>query len=142
MDRELSVLRKKGYKITPQRRAVLEALHKNKKFPTALQLLEEVKKTQPDVSLDTIYRNLALLSDLGLVHEVHRHNGNIYEILVPGEHHHHIVCTQCGETQCLDLCPVREEYQEEAEKKGFRITGHVFEFYGLCEHCRKKKEVE
>lgn len=135
MEKKLSILREKGYKITPQRRAVITALEEFGKFPTAQNILESVKKTQPDVSLDTIYRNLTLLAEVGIVHEIHRHTGNIYEIVTPGHHHHHLVCTECGRTECLDICPVNDAYVREAEKKGFQITGHTFEFYGICHDC-------
>ena len=62
MENILEKLRQKGYKITPQRRAVLDAFQAFETFPTAQQLLTAVRKTHPDVSLDTIYRNLSLLT--------------------------------------------------------------------------------
>ena len=97
-----------------------------------------MRRTQPDVSLDTIYRTLALLTDLGLVHEIFRPAGSVYEVTRPGHHHHHLVCTACGRTECIDVCPMTPVYEKEAAKKGFRITGHIFEFYGLCRKCQKK----
>ena len=72
----LELLRQKGYKITPQRRAVLEALDAGCQFPTAQQVLELVREKQPDVSLDTVYRNLTLMVSLGIVHEIFRSAGN------------------------------------------------------------------
>ena len=137
-EKSLSMLRKKGYKITPQRRAVLTALDTCGQFPTAQDILEAVRKMQPDVSLDTIYRNLTLLTELGIVHEVYRSAGNVYEIVEQGHHHHHLVCTECGRTECIDICPMNEIYEKEAEKHGFLVTGHVFDFYGLCWSCRNK----
>ena len=134
----LELLRQKGYKITPQRRAVLEALDAGCQFPTAQQVLELVREKQPDVSLDTVYRNLTLMVSLGIVHEIFRSAGNAYEIVEPGHHHHHLVCTECGRTECIDICPMNEIYEKEAEKHGFLVTGHVFEFYGLCWSCRNK----
>ena len=139
-ERSLSMLREKGYKITPQRRAVLTALDTCGQFPTAQQILESVRKMQPDVSLDTIYRNLTLLTELGIVHEVYRSAGNVYEIVEQGHHHHHLVCTECGKTECIDICPMNEIYEREAEKHGFQVTGHIFEFYGLCWSCQMKLE--
>lgn len=138
METFLEKLRSAGYKITPQRRAVWEALQTQAAFPTAHQILDVVRRTQPDVSLDTIYRNLALLTDLGLVHEIFRPAGSVYELTRPGHHHHHLVCTACGRTECIDVCPMTPIYDAEAAKKGFRITGHIFEFYGLCRKCQVK----
>ena len=140
MEASLMVLREKGYKITPQRRAVIQALAACGKFSTAQQVMAGVKKTQPDVSLDTIYRNLTLLAELGIVHEIHRHTGDLYELVVPGDHHHHFVCTQCGQAECIDFCPLASVYTEAAERSEFMITGHIFEIYGLCKNCRRKDE--
>ena len=139
MENILEKLRQKGYKITPQRRAVLDAFQAFETFPTAQQLLTAVRKTHPDVSLDTIYRNLSLLTELGAVHEIRRSSGNVYELATGGHQHHHLVCTKCGKTECIDMCPISDAYTKEAEKKGFLITGHIFEFYGLCSDCRKKE---
>ena len=134
----LELLRKRGCRITPQRRAVLSAFAECQRFPTALELLGVIRHLQPDVSLDTVYRNLTLFTELGIVHEVHRPSGNAFEIVAPGHHHHHLVCTECGRTECIDICPMNEIYEKEAEKHGFLVTGHVFEFYGLCWSCRNK----
>ena len=138
MEKMLEALREHGYKLTPQRRAVLQAMHGCAKFPTAQQILTEVRKEMPEISFDTVYRTLTLFTKLGITHEVYRPSGMVYE-LAEGHHHHHLVCTECGRTECLDVCPVSEAYLEEAKKKGFQITGHVFEFFGLCKDCQKKR---
>lgn len=138
MENFLEKLRAAGYKITPQRRAVLAAFQGQAPFPTAHQILDAVRRTQPDVSLDTIYRNLALLTELGLVHEIFRPAGSVYELTAPDHHHHHLVCTACGRTACIDVCPMTPIYEKEAKKQGFQITGHIFEFYGLCRACQEK----
>ena len=93
MDNVIDVLRDKGHKITPQRRAVINALLNCGPFSTALQLLEYVKKEQPDVSLDTVYRNLSLFQQLGIVNEIQMINqdGNRFAIS-RDRHHHHIIC--------------------------------------------------
>ena len=138
IDKCLDILRKRGCKITPQRRAVLLAFALCKRFPTAMELLEVIRRTQPDVSLDTVYRNLTLFTESGIVHEVHRPSGNAFELAAPGHHHHHLVCTECGKTECIDICPMNKIYEKEADKRGFQVTGHIFEVYGLCWSCRSK----
>lgn len=142
MEELVTLLREKGYKITPQRRAVIAALLESEKFPTAQQVLEIVKKTNPDVSLDTIYRNLGLLMELNLVYEINTQSsaGNVFEIVqLHHTHHHHFVCLLCGKTECIDICPVNEAYIAEVEQRGFEVTGHTFEFYGKCQECRALK---
>lgn len=70
MEKLIGILREKGYKITPQRRAVLTAFLDSDQFATAQQILDHVRKTNPDMSLDTVYRNLTLFVDLGVVSEI------------------------------------------------------------------------
>lgn len=141
MEKMVALLRDKGYKITPQRRAVLAALLACGKFCTAQQILEFVRRSSPDISLDTVYRNLALLMELGVVHEVHTksRDGNAFEIVLSG-HHHHLICTQCGCAECLEICPIDPGIEQAAAAHGFSITGHLFEVYGKCRLCRAKEE--
>ncbi|MPM78888.1 Zinc-specific metallo-regulatory protein [bioreactor metagenome] len=137
MERVILILRRNGYKITPQRRAVIMALTTNGKFATAHQVLAYVKTGFPDMSLDTVYRNLSLLVELGVVHEIKTRGreGNLFEITTD-EHHHHLVCITCGKAECLDFCPIHAEDLDRAEKSGFKITSHALEFYGYCRECR------
>lgn len=136
MEKLIGILRDKGYKITPQRRAVITAFLDSDQFATAQQILDHVRKTHPDMSLDTVYRNLTLLVDLGVVSEINTRgrDGNIYE-LITTEHHHHLVCLNCGKAECLDFCPINREKLEKASKNGFNITSHSLEFYGYCHDC-------
>ncbi len=136
MEKLISVLREKGYKITPQRRAVITALVNSDRFATAQQILDYVKKTNPDISLDTIYRNLTLLADLGIICEINTRgkDGNIYE-LITTKHHHHLVCLNCGKAECLDFCPISHEDLEQINQKQFTIISHSLEFYGYCANC-------
>ena len=137
MEEFIAALRSHGYKITPQRRAVIGALRACGKFTTAQQVLEHVKENFPDMSLDTVYRNLGLLTDLGLVHEINtrRREGNIFEISL-AEHHHHLVCLECGKAECLNFCPIHADEVARAEENGFKVTFHSLEFYGYCQECQ------
>ncbi|MGL5206850.1 MAG: Fur family transcriptional regulator [Acidaminococcaceae bacterium] len=141
MDTIVDVLRSKGHKITSQRRAVINALLECGEFPTALQLLNYVKKMQPDVSLDTVYRNISLLKALGLVNEIQTgaQEGSRFEILKEGDHHHHVVCLGCGKVQCLDFCPIGSTEIEQVEKDGFSVVSHSLDFYGYCKECQMDK---
>lgn len=138
MEKMLMRLKKGGYKITPQRRAVLEAMLAFKEFPTAQQILTEVKKKNPAVSVDTIYRNMNILVGLGLLNEIHMPSGGCVYELVTTPHHHHMICLGCGRTECIDWCPLDEAVQAAAQAKGFALTGHMAEFYGFCPQCQNE----
>ncbi|BBB90284.1 MAG TPA: Fur family transcriptional regulator [Methylomusa anaerophila] len=133
----IHLLREKGFKVTPQRRAVIEALLECGKFPTAQQILEYVRKIHPEIGVDTVYRNLNLLADIGAIQQINvrGRDGNVFE-LTQG-HHHHFICLGCGHTQCLDYCPVREkDLEQTATAYEFDIVSHSLEFYGFCQNCR------
>ena len=139
MDDILLTLKAKGYKITSQRRAVVNALLQNEHFATAQQLLEDVKESNPDISLDTIYRILGLLMKLDKVHKVDMKNseGAVFELIKDG-HHHHLICLECGQTQCVEICPINKEVIGVLEDNQFEMSGHTFEIYGHCKSCIQK----
>ena len=135
MDTFLHLLRSKGFKLTPQRRAVVAALQTCAPFPTAQDIYRHIKETAPDVSLDTVYRNLTLLCRLGVVSQVNLPGGSAYEI-VDGHHHHHLICLSCGQAECIDYCPVIPHDLAQAKERGFTVVSHSLEFYGYCRTCR------
>lgn len=137
MEQLITTLRRQGYKITPQRRAVVAALAAGDTALSAQQVLRAVQLSAPDVSLDTVYRNLDLLVGLGLITEIRLpgKEGNLFE-LVREHHHHHLICLGCGKTQCLDYCPVRDQDVAQAARQDFQIVSHSLDFYGFCRECR------
>ncbi len=131
----IRTIKKKGYKITAQRRAIIEALAALDGPPTAKDVYEIVRERQPDVSLDTVYRNLNLLAETGCVVKINLKNSekSRFEIL-ENHHHHHLVCLGCGATVCLEKC-LLDMHTEVLKDKGYKIVGHAFEIYGYCPSC-------
>ncbi|HMM23165.1 MAG TPA: Fur family transcriptional regulator [Selenomonadales bacterium] len=133
----IAKLREKGCKITPQRRVIIQSLLNFNKFPTALELCNDIRQTNPEIGLDTIYRNLNLLAGLGIVNQINLPGKDVkvFELTLQG-HHHHLVCLNCGEANCLDYCPVNEKELQKAAGSEFQIVGHALELYGYCRKCR------
>jgi Fe2+/Zn2+ uptake regulation proteins len=139
MNNFLQALRDKGFKLTPQRRAVIDALIDCAPFPTAQDIYHHVKEAAPDVSLDTVYRNLTLLIQLGMVNQVNLpgRGGSAFEIVTENHrHHHHLICLACGKAECIDYCPVIPTDLVQAKERGFTVVSHSLEFYGYCRSCR------
>lgn len=132
-------LKEQGYKMTPQRRAVLRALAESKEFMNAHTILEKVRETHPDVGLDTIYRNLKLFIMLGFVSPINYpgREGTVYELNKNKHHHHHSVCLLCGKIECLDYCPVHFDELKSMTADQFRMVSHSLEIYGYCKTCEK-----
>lgn len=130
-------LRDKGLKVTPQRRAILEALMKTEQSATALEILAYVRETFPDMSLDTVYRNLNMLTDIGVTSMVNLRGGVASRFEMEwGKHHHHLVCLKCGAAVCLNFCPIDEQHITAAQGHGYEVVGHAVEMYGYCPMCR------
>jgi len=133
-------LRAKGFKITGQRRAVIQSLQRLAKFPTAQEVLSDIRQANPDVGLDTVYRNLNLLVAMGVVNPINLPGKDVKVFeLVEGKHHHHLVCLGCGKASCLDYCPVDERGLQKAAGAEFQIIGHSLELYGYCRSCQKPR---
>ncbi len=133
----LSVLKKHGYKLTPQRRAVLKVLSSSQEHLTPADIYEKVQSECPGIGLVTIYRTLEILTELGFVCEVHA-GGNCRSYLVrrPAEHHHHLICSDCGAVVDFIDCDLGELEQRLSLETNFEIEGHLLEFLGRCQNCR------
>lgn len=134
-DYVMAELQRAGYKLTPQRRAIVDVLLNFDGLPTAFDLHERLAPTYPDLSLDTVYRTLKLLMKLGLVIQMDIRAGRKSRFKLADEpHHHHLICLKCGIAVCLDYCPLAEK----KELADCEIVSHTFELYGYCKKCRKE----
>ena len=120
-----------------KRDAILQCVRSTDAHPSADWVFEHVKEQMPDISLATVYRNLALFKDqglitsLGTVNGVERFDGNT-------EPHVHFICTQCGDVQDLPEISVPEELNSAvAQSSGGRVDNCQLSFTGICGECRK-----
>lgn len=128
-------LERQGLRLTRQRRELLEVLRRSPGMLTAEELHRRVAQRQPAVSLSTIYRNLDILTEAGLVCKVEIGDGFArYELRRTEGHHHHLVCVRCGRSESIH-CPVTG-IEELFGRRGFQVTGHRFVVYGYCPACR------
>ncbi|OYT72253.1 MAG: transcriptional repressor [Chloracidobacterium sp. CP2_5A] len=135
-DEALSVLKKRGQKMTPQRSVVLRTLMESPRPLTAQEVHREVTKAHPHVSLDTVYRNLTLLTDVGLVHQSNLQNRDVARFEFQGnEHRHYAICLSCQKSIRLDWCPIETKLMTQALRKQFSVVKHAFEVYGYCAEC-------
>jgi len=135
-----NILKDKGYRLTKQRRATVEAIIANHgKHMSAEEIYLEVKKTCPEIGLATVYRTMLLFEETGMLNKHNFDDGrNRYELTNPEEdhHHHHLICIKCGsvtevEEDLLDLLEEKIEKQHQ-----FDIMDHKVKFIGYCKKCR------
>lgn len=129
-------LKRQGYKLTPQRRAVIQAIISSQDHLTPVGIYEKVNRGYRHISLVTIYRTLEILAGLGLLCELHAGGiGPSYTIDAP-EHHHHLICSRCGIVVDFTTHNLSRLERRLSESKGFRIDSHLLEFVGMCRDCR------
>lgn len=134
-------LRRNGYKITPQRQEILKAFMDSGRSPqSAEEIYRKVVEKYPNVSLDTIYRNLNVLEGLEIISRLSLKDGKSrYELNPGGSHQHHLICLGCGTAEAIDYCPLKALHERGiAEEKSFEILEHSFEIFGYCSLCREK----
>ena len=136
-ERIAAILRQHGYKFTPQRQAVIQVIVSSRDHLTPATMYKKVHQDHPHIGLVTIYRTLEILAELELICELHA--GGIcrsYTISTP-QHHHHLICSNCGIVIDFTGHNLSELEQSLSEKSRFRIDGHLLEFFGLCQACQK-----
>lgn len=127
-----------GYRITPSRRAVVEAVAAQPGHFTATGLCRAVAERSPGVGRATVFRTLFLLEELGLVERIHSgHGPDGYVACHAGRHHHHLVCRGCGRIREIEACGVEDLLHRLARDEDFAVEGHFIEIHGRCARCRE-----
>lgn len=134
-----SILRQHGFKLTPQRRAVLSVIALSREHFTPADIYRRLHQEYSDIGLVTVYRTLRILAELGLICEVHVGGSRqSYIMRRPSEHHHHLICSHCGTVVDFASCGLAELEQRLSQETGFEIERHLLEFLGCCRNCRGK----
>jgi Fur family transcriptional regulator, ferric uptake regulator len=137
-----SNLKENGYKLTPQRRAIVDVIIRNEgNHLTTEELYDLVKLECPEIGLATVYRTVQLLECIGVVCKLDLNDGcNRYELVHEEENHqhHHLICTECNNVIEVkgDLLDTMEHEIEEEYK--FKVKNHSLKFYGICSDCLRK----
>jgi Fe2+ or Zn2+ uptake regulation protein len=136
------MLRKKGYRLTPQRHMILSVIQEADEHLSIDQILERVQKRNPYVSLSTIYRTLELLRELGLVRENHLPGEQPHYETAESTEHHHLVCRRCRTIIHLEdnlLGDLHEQLQQQHAFHGLTLD---LVAAGYCDACWKKMQQE
>lgn len=130
--------REKGFKLTPQRLAILKYLDNNTMHPSAEDVFIEIKKEYPTVSFATVYNTLEALLNLGEIMEVTIDPERKHFDPNPTPHHH-VVCTVCGKIGDVFADYSKELKLPEETLDEFNVSGNHVNFYGVCRKCRTKE---
>jgi Fur family ferric uptake transcriptional regulator len=130
-------LRSAGYKLTNARLSVLQALEQTDGHMTSTQVLDAVSQLAPEVGRASVFRALELFTRLSLIRPTYiDSSATPTYVLLPGGHHHHIICTNCNRVIEFEECQLDALEAELERRLNVQLTGHLLEFYGLCADCR------
>lgn len=137
MKRFQTILTEQGYRVTPQRLAIYEALANSTKHPSAEDLYLQVRDQYPMISPATVYNTLQLLVQLGLATELGfpgetRYDGNVHL-------HANIQCIRCKQIFDVDLPDLVDLEDYLAKKSDFVLLGQRHEFFGVCPACQSSE---
>lgn len=128
--------------LTKGAKVVLDVLEESHSLSSAQDIYGQLRSGGGEKApgLTTVYRALDSLVEKGYVQAVDLGDGEKrYEVVAPGEHHHHLVCENCGQSNHLDQCVVEEIEDTIRAKYGFTIKSHVLEIFGVCSKCSKSE---
>ncbi len=126
-------------RLTTQRQIILEELGKVTSHPTANEVYDMVRKRLPRIGLGTVYRNLELMADIGIILKLEV-GGTQKRFDATIEPHYHIRCTSCNKVDDIAM-EVQEQINLAAKKaSNYIILGHHVEFSGICRECTKEKK--
>ncbi len=119
-----------------KRQAILDTIRRSHCHPTADQVYQQLKPSFPDLSLATVYRNIALFKELGEIQSIGVVNGleHFDGVTAP---HTHFVCSRCGQVRDLDFALPDALLRQAQACSGGTVTSFQLQFYGLCPDCKK-----
>lgn len=130
----------RGIRKSAARDAILFTLSASDRPVSAHQIMNALLEKDLRFNKTTIYRELETLKRLGHIHELFlRNDVALYEL--SGKHHHHVLCTACGDIRHIHL-PEPEEWAEEklTLEDGFLVMDHSLEFFGVCRKCQSANQ--
>lgn len=136
-----TLLREKGFKVTPQRLAIYKVLYNTQEHPSAEMIFNQLQPHYPTMSLATVYKTIEILKEIGLVQILNvgedsfRYDANV-------ENHPHIRCAVCKRVDDIFGIDADAFIQQISSKTAYQVTGQQFYFYGICPQCQAKAKMK
>jgi Fe2+ or Zn2+ uptake regulation protein len=125
-----------GYRLTDARRSVAELIAGRTGHFTAADLVADARRRRMGVGRATIFRTLDVLAELHAVERLDLPTGDHAYVACEPAHHHHIVCSNCGQGRDIDDAGWRAVVRDIERRTGYRIDDHRLELFGRCPTCQ------
>ncbi len=137
-----TIISQRGYRLSGARKKILSILAECDQPLSPAGLLDKLKEQGESTSLVTVYRNLDLLSELGLAERIFNAEGELgYLTCKSAHHHHHILCVNCRSTVEFEAADeLKELIAHAAAQTQYEISGHMLQLIGLCPACQAAGE--
>ncbi|NLM37386.1 MAG: transcriptional repressor, partial [Firmicutes bacterium] len=130
----------KGYRLTPQREAVIKILLENPDQHLAAEdIYAMVRKSHPEIGMATVFRTLELLSKEKLINQINLAEGHCRYELESQARYDHLVCLKCEKVTEFDHRLLAEVEERLAADNNFQIVGYQLKFFGYCRQCTAAK---
>jgi Fur family ferric uptake transcriptional regulator len=127
--------RAQGFRMTPQRMAILHVLRHAGGHLTPAQVYEQARADLPGLTEPTVYRTLEFLTENGFVLAARMGNGRtVYELAA--DNHHHLICRNCGSSMQIAHAPLEDLYHKLESSTGYRLDSSHVTLFGLCPDCQ------
>lgn len=127
-------LRSRGFRMTPQRMAILHVLRHAGTHLTPSEVYKLARQEFPRITEPTVYRTLDFLVQNGLVHPSHAGNGH-FSYQIAGEDHHHVICRVCKSEIEVEHTVLQNLYRVLEQASGYRNIDSHLTFFGVCPDC-------
>lgn len=138
----INSIRATGHRLTPQRESVLSVIVENQGHLTAEEILARVRERYPFLNKSAVYRNLDLLTELGLITVIDVGHGHVEYELQQHPQHHHLICRHCKSVQQIDHAAFHALERKLENEFEFQADLDHFAIFGTCGKCSKKKNKE
>ncbi|MDR0269690.1 Fur family transcriptional regulator [Paenibacillus sp.] len=130
----IDAMSEQGLRITDQRKTLARLFGEHSGYLSAKDVYEFMCKKYSGLSFDTVYRNLRVMHELGVLEQVVFEDGMKFKASCSEDHHHHhMICLQCQKTYPIHFCPVN--FTDAPEH--FQVVTHKFEVFGYCKDCQR-----
>jgi len=122
-------------RVTRPRLLIAQALGDARRFVSAQQVIEVLKRRNLKVGAATVYRNLNLMAERGEVDVIHVDGETFYRECSDGKHHHHVICRICGHTVEIEVPGLERWIDKAVAYLRYRDVDHDLEIFGICPRC-------
>lgn len=131
----LQELRSEGFRITPQRVAIIDYILETSSRPTAEEIHKKISDTYPMTSLSTVYKTIELLKEKNIIRPTGISEKTQFEVAADDQIN--LICTKCGIIETIRDSSVSQLEIKAKKKTQFEIKNRRLEFTGLCRKCKK-----